>query len=375
MGEATCATAAEYGNVLAMPSQPYIVIMAGGRGERLWPFSTRSHPKQFLQFNGPSFLQITVAQITEMVPASHIFVVVNQEHAELAAQQLPELPVENILCEPAGRGTAACLAFAAHILEREDPHAVMIALASDLVIPDKAPFQHLLQAGADLAAREEAFVLLGATPTHPATNLGYIGCAEPVDNAQGVPVYRVARFVEKPDAATADALLQTGQYFWNCGIFVWRVDHFWREMAEHLPAYAAAFRSIPAWQHRRELPSLLAEVYSGLTPVTIDYGLIEKSAQHCIALALPFTWHHVGDWEAIGVLLPQDASGNAAQARHVSIDTAGSIIIAENANKIIATIGVEDLVIVDTPDALLVMDKHRAQETRRILQEIQRMDG
>ena len=340
--------------------QPYVVIMAGGKGERLWPLSTPARPKPFLQFGGQSFLQAAVEQVRPLVPLSRILVAANAAHVELVRAQLPELPAENILAEPEPKGTAACLCLAAAVLQRADPAAVLLALPCDQLVEQRDAYRRLLAAGAEIAA-DGAFVLFGIPPGGPETGYGYIACAEAQEQA-----FRIARFVEKPDRETAEAMLDAGNSLWNSGLAAFRLDRFWEKVAACLPEYARLFRPLREAAGRPD-PRAVNEVYQELAPCNIEVGLFERIPADCLVLPAPFTWLHVGDWGAIGGLLAADADGNGVHARHVGIDTTGSVIVSSDPDRVVATIGLRDIVIVETPGALLVMDRQRAQETRRIL--------
>jgi len=352
--------------------QVFAVIMAGGRGERLWPLSTPSRPKQFLPLlSGKSFLQATAERVTSLVGKDGLFVVVPQEYKELVAQEL-SLPREQILVEPEGRNTAPALGLAGLILFARDPKAVMIALPSDHLVTKTEEFQKVLGVAVEVAQKGEHLVTLGIKPDRPATGYGYIRYAELFAEVQGIPVYQVERFVEKPDRAKAEAFLEEGCYLWNSGIFVWRVDTFMHGLSQHMPELYAGLLELREHLGKPSWEDTLARVYSRLPAISIDYGLMEK-AQNVLVIPADIGWSDVGDWSAMASLFPQDESGNAVCATHVGIDTENCVIYAEDPERLVATLGLRDLVIVETKEALLILRRDCAQEVRKILERLRKL--
>jgi len=342
------------------------VIMAGGRGERLWPLSTSDRPKQFLPLAGDrTLLQATVARIAPLVPAERTYVVVPQEFAHLVQEQL-NIPGENIMIEPIGRNTAPCLGLAALVLRAKDPQAVMIALPADHVIRYPDRFLAILDAAVRVAADGEHLVTLGIIPDRPATGYGYIRRGDRLEQLGEVGVYRARGFTEKPDRKTAAQFLAAGEYLWNSGMFVWRVDTFLTAIAKHMPDLHAALCEIEPHLGRPDWAEVVAQVYESLPSVSIDYGVMEKAA-NVVVIPADIGWSDVGDWSALGAVLPADPQRNVSRAHHVGVDTEGCIVFAADPERLVATIGLKDVVIVETEQGLLVMRKDRAQEVRRIL--------
>jgi len=343
----------------------YAVIMAGGSGERLWPLSTPERPKPFLKLLGErTLLQQTVDRLDGFIPLERTYVVVGAMHRELVARQLPDLPPENVLVEPVGRGTAACVGLAAAVIARTDPRAVMVVLPADHTIGDAPSFRDLLARADEIAASGTRLVTLGVTPDRPATGFGYIQAGPPF--TPGDPsVLTVARFTEKPNEEAARAFIAGGDHFWNAGIFVWRVDAIRREIARHLPALDRGLSEIDAALGTKGAASTIARVYSGLEKVSIDVGVMEK-AEACLVLPTgAIGWSDVGDFAALASLLPTDSAGNTVRGPHTGIDTADCLVLSgEGEGPRIATLGVTGLVIVQTPEAVLVIDKSRAQDLR-----------
>jgi len=348
---------------------PYAVIMAGGRGERLWPLSTDERPKQFLKLVGErTMLQETAARVAPLVPWEKILVVVGKEHAHLVAEQLPDLPSRNILAEPMGRGTAPCVGLAALYVSRIDPAGVMVALPADHVIKDEKRFLALLEDAVAIASEGNYLVTLGIPPTFPATGYGYIRALRPCQNATGgaeAGALVVERFTEKPDRATAERFLNEGGYSWNSGMFIWRADTILREIEEHMPALHRGLEEIAQHLGGPDEDLVIREAYSHQESLSIDHGVMEKSRHAWVLPTGNIGWSDVGDWAALESVLPKDEKGNVVLADHRGVDTHNTTVVSDGTRTIV-TIGVRDLVIVDTSEALLVMDRSRAQDVKKI---------
>lgn len=349
----------------------FAVIMAGGRGERLWPLSRTETPKQFLKLLGDyTLLQQTVERILPLIPLKNTYVVVGKEHVGLVREQLPKLPKQNIIVEPMGRGTAPCVGLAATRLSRIDPKGVMIVLPADHVIADEERFRHLLDEAATVAEAGTHLVTLGITPDRPATGYGYIQ-ARPSQDAANTAVLQVERFTEKPDRDTAQGFLDEGNYYWNSGMFIWRVDAILREIETHMPKLHAGLMEIEKQAGRHNYEQLLERIYATQEVNSIDYGVLEKSERVLVLPTGDIGWSDVGDWSALSSVLHTDDGGNVVRASHIGIDTTNSVIVSKHTSskdRLVATLGLSDIVIVDTDDVLLVMDKKRAQEVKRILE-------
>lgn len=349
---------------------PYAVIMAGGRGERLWPLSTDERPKQFLKLVGErTMLQETAARVAPLVPWEKTLVVVGKEHSHLVAEQLPDLPSRNILAEPMGRGTAPCVGLAALYVSRIDPAGVIVALPADHVIKDEKRFLALLEDAVAIASEGKYLVTLGIPPTFPATGYGYIRASRPCAAHAGereTTALAVERFTEKPDRAIAERFLNEGGYYWNSGMFIWRADAILREIEEHMPALHRGLEEIAQHLGRLDEDAVIREVYSRQESLSIDHGVMEKSRHACVLPTGDIGWSDVGDWSALDAVSDRDETGNVVLARHVGVDTRDTTVVSVT-KRMIATIGVHDFVIVDTDDALLVMGKGHAQELKKVL--------
>ena len=351
----------------------YAVIMAGGPGERLWPLSTAARPKPFLSLIGErTMLQKTVDRIASWIPLENTYVVVGAEHRRLVLEQLPDLPPQNVIVEPMGRGTAACVGLVAVRLAQRDPEGVMIVLPADHVIRDEAHFLRLLKKADAIAATGTHLVTLGVTPDCPATGYGYIQASAlwPGGGSRGdIEALEVERFAEKPDKETAQRFLDEGGYYWNSGMFIWRVDTILQEIETYMDGLYRGLLEIRDSSGTVNEPSVLERVYRGQEKIPIDIGVMEKSDRVLVLPTGDIGWNDVGDWAALTEILAADREGNVIKARHIGIDTSRSLVVsAKGEERLVATLGVSNLVIVDTEDVLLVMDKSRAQEVRRLIE-------
>jgi mannose-1-phosphate guanylyltransferase len=349
----------------------YAVIMAGGSGTRFWPLSRRAWPKQFLALadSQESLLQSTVRRISGLVPSDRIIVVTSERHAEATRKQLPELPAENVLAEPAARNTAPCVAWAAAHVSARSPQGVMMVLPADPHIGDEPAYRALLEKAAG-AARGTGIVTIGVSPTRPETGYGYIESG--ADIAPGV--HKVQRFVEKPDLARAQQFLRDGRFLWNSGMFFFRADVILAEYERQLPdlyAFACGYRE-QLGKRSDQLGSFVSERYAGLTSVSIDHGIMEH-AMDVRVVPGSFGWYDIGSWTTAWELADKDAQGNAMLAEASLVDAKNCYVRAK-AGKLVALIGVEDLVVVDTDDALLIMPRERAQDVKRVIEDLTQRD-
>jgi mannose-1-phosphate guanylyltransferase len=350
----------------------YAVIMAGGSGTRFWPLSRRAWPKQFLALaeQNESLLQATVRRIQGLVPSERILVVTSDRHSEATRQQLPQLPPENVLAEPAARNTAPCVAWAAAHVSARAPNAVMMVLPADPHIGDEEAYRALLTRSCNAAA-DGGLVTIGVTPTRPETGYGYIECGD--ETRLGSGVYKVQRFVEKPDLARAQEFIRDKRFLWNSGMFFFRADCVLEEYQRQLPdlfTFASAYRDQTS-AHAAE--SFVSARYAGLTSISIDHGIMER-AQDVRVVPGAFGWYDIGSWTTAWELAAKDDHGNAVLAETSLVD-AKNCYVRANPGKLVALIGVEDLVVVDTEDALLIMPRERAQDVRRIVDDLSKRDA
>jgi mannose-1-phosphate guanylyltransferase len=348
----------------------YAVIMAGGVGSRLWPRSRGSMPKQFLDLLGErTMLQETVDRIEPLVSLARVLVVVGQEHAPTVQEQIPGLPAENIILEPGPRGTAPCIGLAAVALQQRDPDAVMAVFPADHRITDAAGFRQAIAAAAEVA-RDDYLVTLGIAPTQPHTGYGYIQRGESLADANGLTPFAVQRFTEKPDAATARKFVDSGEYYWNGGIFIWQARTILAEMDRLLPELYAELQAVgQVWGHP-ECATALAGAWQRVPQVTIDYGVMEKAARVAV-VPVDIGWDDVGNWATLATFVQQDERGNTLRGagQAVMLDSENTYAYAA-AGRLVATIGLEDFIVVDTPDALLICPKDRAQDVRDVVERL-----
>ena len=346
----------------------YAVIMAGGSGTRLWPLSRRGTPKQLLALTGEtSLLQQTVARLDPLLRPHDIFVITSQAHVRATQDQLPQLPPENVLGEPLARSTAVAAALATALARRESDE-VGIVLPADHFVADDAAFVEALRESAR-AAERGYLVTLGVVPTHPATGYGYIKTGSRLHPAS--PTAMVERFVEKPDPATAATFLDEGGYLWNAGIFVWRTYAFRQALERFQPALASAIERIEAL-HRT--PGWMSDVRDLLEPIeaiTIDTGIAEPAAAEGRMAVVPLEagWSDIGSWSALLEALSAATGADlVASGRH--LDRGSHRVLVHGGDRLVVTVGLEDVIIVDTPDALLVCHRDRAEEIKPVLDEI-----
>lgn len=341
----------------------FAVIMAGGSGTRFWPLSRRATPKQLLAL-GPtddSLLRATVDRLGELVPADQVLVVTAAHLADATADQLPEVPRENILAEPVGRNTAPCVAWAAAHIARRDPNARVMVLPADHYIVDDEAYRATLRSSLEASSSAD-FVTIGIKPTRPETGYGYIEVADEL--APGV--FSAKRFVEKPDVARAKSYLEQGGFLWNSGMFFFRVKCVLEAIDTHLPKLGAALtRFDEAAAQGREGETVAAE-YGQLPAISFDHGVMEKATSVAVVPA-SFDWSDLGSWTSAWELSEKDAADNAAPPGSICIDAAGCLA-RSSSDKLVALVGVRDLIVVETDDAILVMPRGRDQDVRRIVE-------
>jgi mannose-1-phosphate guanylyltransferase len=347
----------------------YAVIMAGGSGTRLWPMSRRNRPKQSLKLIGERTLfQQAVDRLSPVFPPDRILVVTKSAHVPLLQPQTPDLNIDNFIVEPLGRGTAPALGLAAVHLRQRDPDAVMAVLTADHCIADIPAF-HKVLAGAQSAAEEGYLVTLGIPPTFPATGYGYIQKGEILSGESDQPVYRVKRFTEKPEAQEAAEMVSGGEFLWNSGMFIWRASRLLEELQRQMPGFHSQLMEVEAsMRDPREYAATLARVWPQVGEQTIDYGVME-GARDTVVIPARIGWIDVGSWSSLFDLLPRDPAGNVLIGPHQTVDTRDTLVMG--GKRLIATIGVDNLVIVDTDDALLVCAKERVQDVRTIVKQLE----
>ena len=343
------------------------LIMAGGRGERFWPMSRTKLPKQFLALTDPikTMLQLTVERIASLVAIENVFIVTSEAYKEIVEQQLPLLPRSNILCEPVGRSTAPCIGLGAvHILKKFGEDTLMIVLPSDHLIQDSDSYLDVLKRACDFAQHGSNLITIGIQPDRPDTGYGYIQYQK---NDHGDQPYSVERFVEKPDLETAKNYLASGNFLWNSGMFIWKASTLLENINEFLPDMYAGLVRIQASIGTGEEAAVLDTVYRGFQTISIDYGIMEK-AGYIWVFPGDFGWDDVGSWKAVYRLDEKDAEGNVIQGNVMAVNTHHSLIRGHK--KMIAAVGLEELIVIDTEDVLLVCNGKNTEEIKTVLEEL-----
>lgn len=342
------------------------LIMAGGRGERFWPRSRQNMPKQFLSLtdDGKTMIQLTVERILPLVNMEDIYISTNRAYKDLVRQQLPEIPEENILCEPVGRNTAPCIGLGAVHMEKKYKDGIMMVLPSDHLIKYTSIFVNTLSDACAVAEQGPNLVTLGITPDGPETGYGYIKFLpdQPLGRA-----FAVDRFVEKPNLETAKEYVASEQYLWNSGMFIWKISTIMQNLKEYLPETYAGLRRIGDAIGTASQETVLEQEFENFASESIDYGVMEK-AKNIYILSGAFGWDDVGSWLAVGRIKASNEFGNVLDGNVVTVNTKNTIIQGEN--KLIAAVGLSDLIVVDTPDALLICAKDSAADIKKVLENL-----
>ncbi|MCD6109574.1 mannose-1-phosphate guanylyltransferase [bacterium] len=345
------------------------VILAGGIGSRLWPMSRNSKPKQFQKITGDkTMIQETCDRLSFLNPED-IFIATNKNFFEdILLQQLPDIPSNNIILEPALRDTATCIGFAAMKLSLIDPEDVMVVIYADHLVKDPNQFIEKLEVAEQIAKDGKTLNIIEVKARFPNVNLGYVHTGKKIEEINGNDVLEFKGFTEKPDIKKAKEFIKSGNYLWNTGMYVWRVDTILEKYKKHLPdTYKKLMKMKQAIGSANE-EAIIRKEYSSCEKISIDYAIMEKVDPNEVRI-IPanFGWSDVGTWESIHDELVKTPEENIFQAKQVSIDTKGSLIKAENPEKIIATIGLENIIVIDTTDALLICPKDRSQDVKKIV--------
>jgi mannose-1-phosphate guanylyltransferase len=344
----------------------HAIIMAGGSGTRFWPASRRVRPKQFLSLATETpLLRMTFERLSGLVPVDRVWVVTTAVTADATRDILPELPPENVLAEPVGRNTAACTGLAAHATLTRDLDATCVVLPADHVIGEEARFRSAMAAGADVVSREGGMLTFGVQPTHPETGYGYLELGEEHCRADGWTVHRLQRFIEKPDAGRAKSYVESGRFLWNAGIFAWRSADLLDETRRQIPELARGLERIGGALGTTEADRIVAEVYPSLPATSVDFGIME-GAHKCWVIPVDVPWSDIGSWSALADTLPTDDAGNVTRGRVRTLDANANVLVSTG--PVISAVGVDDLVVVATPHAVLVVPKDQAQRVKEIVE-------
>ena len=353
-----------------MKSNRFCVIMAGGIGTRFWPMSRQSRPKQFLDIlgTGRSFIRHTFDRFTNIVPKENFIVVTNKRYRELVMEHLPEISDSQILCEPIGRNTAPCIAYAAYSLLKSHPDAEMIVTPADHLILNEKEFERVVESSLEFVAYRNALMTIGIQPTRPETGYGYI------QKSNSEEICKVKCFSEKPSREMAEAFLECGEFLWNSGIFIWKVRDIVAAIEEHLPEHATLFASIVNKIGTNEEDSAIEGVFSACRPISIDYGVMEK-AENVYVHCGDFGWSDVGTWGSVYQLARKDKYANALSSDEINVYDTRNSVISIPKEKMAVVSGLKDYIVVDTPDVLLICPKSEEQNIKSFIEDVRFESG
>jgi len=346
----------------------YAVIMAGGGGSRLWPVSRKRNPKQLLRLSGrQSLFQMAVNRLQGLFSINKIFVVTIQEQVAALRTEVPQIPLENYIIEPLPRGTASVVGLAANHLFYKDDHAVMAVLTADHVIENVPLFQTILQCGSEVA-KFDYLVTIGIEPTYPSTGYGYIEMGHNLEGMWGQRVAHIKRFVEKPNEENANLFIKNGGYLWNSGMFIWKASQIIKEFQNQMPVLAESLDVIASSIGTHQYKEILEKIWEHITPQTIDYGIMEHASNVVVIPSQGLGWSDIGSWDSLIDIIEPDESGNIVLGDEtILINTHNTIIKKNDSTRLLAAVGLNDIVIIDTEDALLVCKKGETQNVRHIV--------
>jgi mannose-1-phosphate guanylyltransferase len=348
----------------------FAVIMAGGKGSRFWPRSRERMPKHLLDIQGErTIIRETVDRIRPLVPPERTLIVTSRSHAAALIRQFPEIPAENILIEPVGRNTAPCIGLAALHIQKRVPDAVMLVLPSDHRISNENAFRRVLAAAGRAASGGDALITIGIRPTGPETGYGYIEQGDLFTTGEGEKIYRVRSIREKPPLEQAQEFLRQGCFLWNSGMFVWKASTILKAIERFLPELHEGLLQIREALGTEREEEIVGEVYSAQKAVSIDYGVMEK-AGNVLVVPGDFGWSDLGSWDALWEVSGKDENGNAVRGSFIGIDAGNSLV--HSPGKLVALVGVRDLIVVETGDALLICRRGRSQDVRKVVETLEK---
>lgn len=350
----------------------FVVIMAGGSGKRFWPRSKEIKPKQFLPIlESSTLIQTTVTRLAPLVDSDNIYYVLNYQQKEILIDQVHNLNEKNIIVEPIGKNTAPCIGLAAIHLKQINPDDVMVVLPADHFIKDEDRFRESLLIAEKIAIEYDSLVTLGIKPDHPSTGYGYIQYQEKVEEISGISIHKVKTFAEKPNIETAKKFLQSGDFLWNSGIFVWKVSTILKEIRNLLPELYSGLEKLEHQISTENYLSNLEKIYRQIRSISIDYGVMEY-AKNVSVLKCEFGWNDVGSWDEVYKLSPKDKNGNTIIGNGITMDCSNNYIDSDE--DLIAVLGVEDLVVVKSENAILICKRDKAQDVKDLVDKIKRKE-
>lgn len=353
----------------------HAVVMAGGSGTRFWPQSTEARPKQFLNIFGErTMLQSTVDRIEKLIPAERVWVITNDKYVDLVREQLPDIPTQNIVGEPVGRNTAPCVAAAAALIHQQDPNGTMVVLPADHLIAETDNFLSILEAAESKAREDGSLITIGIKPDHPETGYGYIEFDEDSsENHNGQEVKQVKQFREKPDSETAQKFIDAGNFLWNSGMFIWKASTILNKFEQYLPEIDEEIKTLERSLSAGDQKESINNFYYGCPSISIDYGIMEK-ADSVYVVPGDFGWNDVGSWRAVYDLRSKDENGNVIQAKHTETADAKNNLLQSKGEKMIALVGVENLAVVETDNAILICDIDHSQGVKKVVNKLRKDD-
>lgn len=345
--------------------------MAGGVGSRFWPKSRKANPKQFLNLIGDkTLLQNTINRISPIIPVERTLVITNQDYTGLVKEQIPAIPDENIIGEPVARNTAPCIAFAAAWLLNKDPDATLVVLPADHYINDEKTYLKILSVAIEKAEKDESLVTIGIKPSRPETGYGYIQINDKEDvTDQNVPVHLVKTFAEKPDISTAVKFLESGDFLWNSGMFIWKVQTIFKAFQNYLPEVHEEAVKVRHELQDGDRDKAIHQFYQNCISISIDYGIMEK-AEAVYVVPGDFGWNDVGSWMALYELEDKDENGNVVQAENYTLVDSDNCYISTPNDKLVAMVGLQGIALIETEDALLLCRLDAAQDVKQAYEQL-----